>query len=67
MSSSRRRHATAVRVKKSRQNQVVIEPTHRIGRNRPDQKQKERDFGSVGASSSAAFDDEIAFAPEWRG
>ena len=44
------------------------EPTHRIGRNRPDQKQKERDFGSAPAvAGGAAFDDEIAFAPGWRG
>jgi single-stranded DNA-binding protein len=42
------------------------EPTHRIGRNKPNQKKKERDFGSAGASSGAAFDDEIPFAPEWR-
>jgi hypothetical protein len=41
------------------------EPMHRIGRNRPDQKQKERDFGS--APTGAPFDDEITFAPEWRG
>jgi hypothetical protein len=41
------------------------EPTHRIGRNKPDQKQKERDFGSAPAvAGSAAVDDEI---PEWRG
>jgi single-stranded DNA-binding protein len=44
------------------------EPTHRIGRNRPDQKQKERDFGSAPAmAGGTAFDDEITFAPEWRG
>jgi single-stranded DNA-binding protein len=43
------------------------EPTHRIGRNRPDQKQK-RDFGSAPAvAGGAPFDDEITFAPEWRG
>ena len=44
------------------------EPTHRIGRNKPDQKQKERDFGSVGASSNTAFDfdDEIPLASEGR-
>jgi single-stranded DNA-binding protein len=41
------------------------EPTHRIGRNKPDQKQKERDFGS--APTGAPFDDDITFAPEWRG
>jgi single-stranded DNA-binding protein len=44
------------------------EPTHRIGRNRPDQKQKERDFGSTTAvAGGAAFDDEIPLALEWRG
>jgi single-stranded DNA-binding protein len=42
------------------------EPTYRIGRNKPDQKQKEHDFGSVSASGGAPFDDEINFAPEWR-
>src|SRR6516165_7609400 len=36
------------------------EPTHRIGRKRPDQKKKESDFGSVGANDSAEFDDDIA-------
>jgi single-stranded DNA-binding protein len=41
------------------------EPTHRIGRKKPDQKQKERDFGSAPAvAGGAAVDDEI---PEWRG
>jgi single-stranded DNA-binding protein len=44
------------------------EPTHRIGRNRPDQKQKVRDFGSTPAvAGGVEFDDEITFAPEWRG
>ena len=44
------------------------EPTHRIGRNRPDQKQKERGFGSAPAvAGGAPFDDEITFAPERRG
>jgi single-stranded DNA-binding protein len=40
------------------------EPTHRIRRNRPDQKQKERDFGlaAPAVAGGAAFDDEI---PEW--
>jgi single-strand DNA-binding protein len=37
------------------------EPTYRIGRNRPDQKQKERDFGSAGANDGAELDDEIPF------
>src|SRR6516164_7105779 len=34
------------------------EPTHRIGRNRPDQKQKERDFGlaAPAVAGGAAFD-----------
>ena len=44
------------------------EPTHRIGRNRPDQKQKERDFGTAPAvAAGAEFDDEIPLAPERRG
>ena len=43
------------------------EPTHRIGRNRPDQKKKKRDFGSADANAGAAFDDDIPLAPEWRG
>ena len=37
------------------------EATHRIGRNKPDQKNKPRDFESVGASDSAELDDEIPF------
>ena len=37
------------------------EPTHRIGRNKPDQKNKPRDFESVGARDSAELDDEIPF------
>jgi single-stranded DNA-binding protein len=36
------------------------EPTHRIGRNRPDQKQKERESGSAPAvAGGAPFDDDI--------
>jgi single-strand DNA-binding protein len=38
------------------------EPTHRIGRHRPDRNNKERDFGTPPvASSGAEFDDEIPF------
>jgi single-stranded DNA-binding protein len=44
------------------------ERTHNIGRNRPDQKQKQSDFGSPPATAGgAAFDDDIPLAPEWRG
>ena len=36
------------------------EPTHRIGRNRPDRNTKEREFGTPpSANSSAPFDDSI--------
>jgi single-strand DNA-binding protein len=39
-----------------------------IGRNKPDRNKKERDFGSAPAvAGGASFDDEIPFAPEWRG
>ena len=44
------------------------EPTHRIGRNKPDQKKKDQEFGSAPVvAGSAPFDDDITFAPEWRG
>jgi single-stranded DNA-binding protein len=44
------------------------EPTHRIGRKTPDQKQKEREFGSAPVVAGGAdFDDDITFAPERRG
>jgi single-strand DNA-binding protein len=44
------------------------ERTHNIGRNRPDQKQKQSDFGSPPATAGgAAFDDDLTFAPEGRG
>jgi hypothetical protein len=43
-------------------------PTHRIGRKKLDQKQKERDLGSAPVvAGGAPFDDDITFAPEWRG
>jgi single-strand DNA-binding protein len=40
------------------------EPTHHIGRNKPDRSEKERDFRTAPAAASngtAAFDDEIPF------
>jgi single-strand DNA-binding protein len=38
------------------------EPTHRIGRNKPDQKKKDQEFGSVPVTSNGAeLDDEIPF------
>jgi single-strand DNA-binding protein len=38
------------------------EPTHRIGRNKPDQKKKDQEFGSVAVTSNGAeLDDEIPF------
>ena len=38
------------------------EPTHRIGRNKPDRNNKERDFATPPvANSGAEFDDEIPF------
>jgi single-strand DNA-binding protein len=38
------------------------EPTHRIGRNRPDQKKKDQEFGSVPVTNNGAdLDDEIPF------
>jgi single-stranded DNA-binding protein len=44
------------------------EPTHRIGRNKPDRNTKERNFRAPpGANVNAESDDEIPFAPEWRG
>jgi single-strand DNA-binding protein len=38
------------------------EPTHRIGRNKPDQKKKDQEFGPVPVTSNGAeLDDEIPF------
>ena len=38
------------------------EPTHRIGRNKPDQKKKDQEFGSAPVTSNGAeLDDEISF------
>jgi len=41
------------------------EQTHRIGRNRPEQ-QKQKEQAPVHAGG-APFDDDLTFAPEWRG
>ena len=47
---------------------VFGKAAEKAAENRPDQKQKERDFGSAPAvAGDAPFDDEITFAPEWRG